>query len=174
MSLDGVVIGGRTVFGLLAAGLVLFLAATVDRLPSVVASHFDGSGVPNGWSSRPVYAVLLIVIGVALPLAVIALVHGVTRHGPEHLNIPSRDYWTRPEHAAEAVRRVRTHVWWLGCVMTLIVAAIHCSILSAHAHEPPHLSGGGITVVIAGALLGIGAWVASLYRVLRPPHGARG
>lgn len=155
-------------------GQVIFLAATLSRLPPVVASHFDAGGAPNGWSSRPAYAVLLLVIGTLLPLGVTLLIQRVTRNGPDRLNIPARDYWTRPEHAGEAVRRVRAHVWWLGCVMTLIAAAVHGSILAAHAHQPPRLSGSGIGIIIGSGLIGIGAWIAGFYRALRPPQGARG
>lgn len=37
------------------AGTAAFLVATVDRLPEVVATHFDASGRPNGWMTRGGY-----------------------------------------------------------------------------------------------------------------------
>ena len=88
---------GRALCVGLTAGLVLLVLATAGSLPRVVASHFDGA---NGWSTRTGYAALLITVGALLPLAVVALVTTLTRAGPELLNIPSRDYWRRPEHAA--------------------------------------------------------------------------
>jgi uncharacterized membrane protein len=165
---------GRALFWLLAGGFVLFVLGTLGRLPPVVASHFDGSGSPNGWSSRAGYAGLLLLIGAALPLGIVALVSVLTRQGPDRLNIPARSYWTRPEHAAEAVARVRAYLWWLGCIMTAIAAAIHWSILAAHAHHPPHLSSRGIILVIGAAMLGLGVWIAGWYRLLRPPPTSHG
>jgi len=93
---------GRGLFLLLAGGLVVLVLATLGSLPPVVASHFDSSGTPNGWSTRTGYAALLIVVGALLPLGVVATVGALTRSGPERLNIPSRNFWRRPEHAAEA------------------------------------------------------------------------
>ena len=42
-------------FALLLAGAAIFLLTTVDRLPEIVATHFDGSGRPNGWMTRRGY-----------------------------------------------------------------------------------------------------------------------
>ena len=73
---------GQRVFFVLAIGLIAVVLATLGRLPPVVASHFDAAGRPNGWSSRPVYVLLLIAIGFVLPLGVTGLIHGLTRRGP--------------------------------------------------------------------------------------------
>lgn len=158
---------GRGVFGVLAGGFLLFVLLTVGSLPAVVASHFDGAGVPNGWSSRVTYSILLISIGVLLPLGIIVMVHRLTRRGAEHLNIPARDYWLRPENVGEAVRRVRGYMWWLGCVMTVTALGVHALILAAHRSEPPRLSTRGILVVIGGAAGAFILWIAGWYRLLR-------
>lgn len=153
---------------------MVFVLATLGRLPEVVASHFDASGVPNGWSSRTGYAALLLLVGIILPLGIVAMVNGLTRRGPDRLNIPARDYWTRPEHAREAIRRVRAYMWWLGCIMIGLAGVTHGLILAAHTRHPPHLSSRGIILVIGAAFLAIGAWTAGWYRVLRPPAPAEG
>jgi Protein of unknown function (DUF1648) len=164
---------GRRLYQVLGPGLVVFLFGTLGRLPPVVASHFDGSGVPNGWSSRAGYAVIMLFVGLVLPLAVVGLVHRVTRDGPGRLNLPARDYWSRPEHAGEAVRRVRAYLWWLACIMTGVVAAIHTLILAAHTHDPPRLDQAGIILLLGGAIAALAGWTAGWYRLLRPPlpHG---
>ncbi len=161
---------GRGVFYFLATGLVAAVLITLRRLPPVVASHFDAAGVPNGWSSRPVYALLLVGIGVLLPISITVLIRGLTRHGPGRLNIPARDYWTRQEHGAEAVRRVRAYMWWLGCVMAGTALLIHVLVLDAHVHQPPRLSTSGILLVLSAVLLGLAGWVAGWYRLLRRPR----
>jgi len=103
------------------------------------------------------------------PLGIVGMVRGLTRLGPGRINLPARDYWTRPEHAREAVHRVRAYMWWLGCIMTGIAAMIHGLILAAHTRHPPHLSSGGIILVIGVAILALGVWIVGWYRVLRPP-----
>lgn len=160
---------GRGLFYVLAVALIAVVMVTIGRLPPVVASHFDAAGLPNGWSSRPAYALLLVVVGVLLPLGVTALIVGLTRGGPARLNIPARDYWTRPEHSQEAVLRVRAYVWWLGCIMAGAALLIHWLVVAAHAHQPPRLSTGTFVLVLCAVLLGIGAWTAGWYRLLRRP-----
>lgn len=160
---------GQGVFYLLAAGLIATVLITLGRLPPVVASHFDGAGMPNGWSSRPAYAIVLVFIGVLLPLGIMVLIRWLTRDGPDRLNMPARDYWTRPEHGREAVRRVQAYTWWLGCVMAGTALLIHLLVLDAHEQQPPRLSTSGIVLVLIAALLGVGAWAAGWYRLLRRP-----
>jgi uncharacterized membrane protein len=158
---------GRSLFGVLATCLVVLVLVTLRHLPPVVASHFDGSGVPNGWSSRSGYALLLLAVGALLPLGIIGLVNRLTRRGPERLNIPARDHWTRPEHSHEAVRRVRAYIWWLGCIMAGTAFSIHGLVVAAHAYQPPRLSTAGVVIVLSAGLLAMGAWITGWYRLLR-------
>lgn len=161
---------GQVPFWVLATGLIAVVVLTIGRLPPVVASHFDGAGVPNGWSSRPLYALTLVGIGVLLPLGIAGLVTRVTRRGPARLNIPARDYWTRPEHSEEAVRRVRGYMWLLGCIMAGTALSIHALVLAAHTRQPPRLSNSAFFVVLGAVVLGIAGWAAGWYRLLRRPR----
>ena len=161
---------GRGLFYVLATGLIAVVLVTVSRLPPMVASHFDAAGVPNGWSSRPAYALLLIAIGVLLPLGIIRLIISLTRRGPARLNIPARDHWTRPEHSEEAVLRVRAYVWWLGCIMAGTALLIHWLVVAAHAHQPPRLRTSAVLLVLGTVLFGLGGWTAGWYRMLRRPR----
>jgi hypothetical protein len=161
---------GRTLFWILGLGFILLLLLTIGQLPLAVASHFDTAGVPKGWFSRLSYAMLLGVVGVLLPLGIIALVNALTQQGPQLLNIPARDYWRRPDHGSEAVRRVRAYIWWLGCILTGAALAIHGLILRAHDAAPPHLSTEGILTVLCSVLVAMGLWIIGWYRLLRLPR----
>jgi len=160
---------GRGLFWIIAIAFVLVLVLTIGHLPAVVASHFDTAGVPNGWSSRRSYGLLLGTIGVLLPLGMVVLVKAITVRGPHRLNIPAWEYWQRPEHGPEAVRRVRGYMWWLGCILAGAALTVHGLILRAHQSKPPHLSTGGIVTLLCGLLLAIGIWTLGWYRLLRPP-----
>jgi uncharacterized membrane protein len=161
---------GRVLFCLLATGLIVMVLFTLGRLPPVVASHFDAAGVPNGWSSRPAYALFLLAMGVLLPLGVTGLIRGLTRGGPARLSIPDRDYWTRPEHSREAVLRVRSYSWWLACVMTGTALLIHWLVVAAHAQQPPRLRTGAVVLVLGASILGFAAWMVGWYRLLGRPR----
>jgi hypothetical protein len=164
---------GRGVFWVLAIGLIAVLLVTLKRLPPIVASHFDAGGLPNGWSSRPVYAGVLVAIGVVLPLGITALIGRLTRQGTARLNIPARDYWIRPEHGQEAVHRVRAYLWWLACIMAGTSLLIHLLVLDAHGHQPPRLSTPTMLLVLGAVLLGIAGWTAGWYQLLRRPRSGQ-
>ena len=163
-------LAGRTVFLALAVVLTGVVLATAGQLPAIVASHFDWHGNPNGWSSRSAYVILILAIGILLPLGTVGLVHGVSRSGPGRLNIPAREYWTRPEHGAEAVRRVRAYIWWLGAILASTALTIHVTVLAANAADPSRLSTGRFLLVFGMVLLGIVAWAVGWYRLLRKPE----
>jgi uncharacterized membrane protein len=164
---------GRGLFWILASGLVALVLTTLGRLPPVVASHFNAAGTPNGWSSRPAYALLLIAVGVLLPLVIIVLVGTLARSNLAQLNIPARDYWTRPEHSQEAARRVRAYIWWLGCIMAGTAGLMHWLVVAAHAHQPPRLSTSAVIAVLGAVLAGLAGWTAGWYRLLRRPSPGR-
>ena len=160
---------GRAVFLVVATALVVGLLATLDRLPPLVASHFNLRGVADGWSTRPVYALFILAIGVLVPLGIVALIRTLTRSGVAALNIPARDHWTRPEHTPEAVRRVRAYIWWLACVMAVIAFLIHWSVLAANARQPPSLGSAGFLSVLGAVVLVLAIWTAGWYRLLARP-----
>lgn len=164
---------GRLVFYVIASALVVILLATLGRLPPLVASHFDAHGRANGWSPRSLYALFILVIGVLMPLGITGLVAVLTRSGVSALNIPARDYWTRPEHSKEAVRRVRAYIWWLACVLVGTALAIHWSVLVANGRQPPALTPVEFFTVLAVVVLALGIWTAGWYRLLRPVRHQR-
>lgn len=136
-----------------------------------MATHFDLYGQPNGWSSRPAYVALMAVIGVLLPLAMVALVEWLGATRPEALNVPGRDYWFHPVRRAEGVRRLRDQTWRLACLILGMIIALHGLILFAHTAVPPHLPTIPILALIVGFLLAMAAWAVGLYAGMRVPPG---
>ena len=146
----------------------VIVAATLPRLPVVLATHFDAVGTPNAWSSHAGYVTVLVVTGLLLPLAIVRMVawFGVVR--PEWLNVPYRTYWLEPARRAEGLRRILSHMWWLACWMAAFVIGIHLVLVQAHQTVPPLLPTGPFLGVVAAFLAGLAIWIAAFYRVLRP------
>ncbi len=140
----------RTAFWAVVALGTAVVLGTIDQLPSTMATHFDATGRPNTWSSRRGYLLFLVGFGVALPLALVVMVAAFARRAPEWINLPHREVWLAEPRRAEGLARVRAHMWWLACV--LVLSALAAAL-------------GAIGLVLAG----IAVWIASWYRLFRPP-----
>jgi uncharacterized membrane protein len=109
-------------------GLVAFSVGQVvyyyPQLPEVMASHFDGSGSANGWSSREVF--------IGIYLAMVVLVIGIFRllpgwsltHSRFSLKIPHREYWLAP------ARREQTHAFFRNHMAVMGVAHLLLAIIT--------------------------------------------
>jgi uncharacterized membrane protein len=162
---------GSNTFWIVVAIGTIAVAGTLDLLPPRVATHFDGSGTPNGWSSRAGYAVFLATIGVGLPLAVVALLGLLARHAPHLMNLPHREIWLAEPHRSEGVARAREHVWWLACVLALTALLAHLALLGANRRQPPELPLGAALGLIGFPIACLVAWTVTWYRAFRPPPG---
>lgn len=152
------------------AGTAAFLVATVDRLPEVVATHFDASGRPNGWMTRGGYLAFSLAFDVGLPLLMAGAIGLVPRRWPRLMNLPNRDHWLAPERRAATLDFLATHACRLGALMALFGAAVHWLILDAHAAAAPALAGAKLGWTMGAFLAALGAWLWALYRRLGRPR----
>ena len=150
--------------GLLVAAFVCLLAVTSPDLPSRVASHFDGTGQPNGWMSRSSYLIFTAAFGMGLP-AVVVLGFLVLRRLPSDLiNIPRRDYWLAPERRLATVTGLFRRSLWLACLLVAMMLGVHLLVVHANNQVPVRLSTPMILGLIGFFLTGIAAWILSLFR----------
>jgi hypothetical protein len=160
---------GRRAFLLLAALGAAIVAVTVRRLPDPVAVHFGLRGVPDGWAGHGCYLALLALIGLALPLGIVALVSRVASTRPGALNVPGKDYWFDPARRAEGVRRIVGQMWWFACLLLAFALGLHGLLLTANARVPPRLPTSAFLVLLGGFVLGLVWWTRSLAAAMRPP-----
>jgi uncharacterized membrane protein len=159
-------------FWIVVAIGVMVVAGTLDVLPPTLATHFDGSGAPNGWSSRAEYVILLAGIGIALPLLIVGVVGVFARRAPQWINLPHREIWLAEVHRAEGLARVREHIWWLACVLALTALNTHLALLGANRHQPPQLPLGAALGLIAFPVACMVIWAVTWHRLFRPPPGS--
>ncbi|MGH7629480.1 MAG: DUF1648 domain-containing protein [Gemmatimonadales bacterium] len=163
---------GRTAFW---AGVALGAAVvlgTIDQLPGTMATRFDAAGRPDTWSSRTGYLVFLAGFGVALPLAIVAMVALFARRAPEWISLPHREIWLAQPRRAEGLARVRAQMWWLACLLALAAIVVHLGVVRAHASDPPRLPLAAALGTIGLVLGGIAIWIVAWHRLFRPPSGS--
>src|SRR5688500_1481613 len=79
------------------AAFLVGLAATYARLPERMASHFDASGVADGWMTRDAYVWFMVGVVTFVSLTMNAAFGSVRFLPNAVINIPRRDYWLAPE-----------------------------------------------------------------------------
>jgi uncharacterized protein DUF1648 len=161
--------GGRLFFILLALAGVGFVALTLPHLPPQMAIHFNLHGAADNWASRGVYVTVLVLIGLVLPLGIVALVPWLGATKPDALNVPGRDYWFAPERRPEGVRRLAEQMWWLASLLLALAILLHGLILDAHSATPPRLPLKSFLGMLVGFLLILVLWSRRLKAVMRPP-----
>jgi len=93
----------KRIWWVTVAAVVLQVALSYQQLPERMASHFNGSGKADGWSSRTEFLltwVLVIVIVNVWPLIMGPLIRKLPR---SMLNLPNKEFWlATPERARYA------------------------------------------------------------------------
>ncbi|HYL64645.1 MAG TPA: DUF1648 domain-containing protein [Candidatus Methylomirabilis sp.] len=119
----------RLIFGLLVLFSVVYFYRVYAQLPEVMASHFNGNGVPNGWMPKSDFFKVLLPFG--LLIAIIAFVSPKLMRifPPSMINLPNKDYWLAPERRAETVRYMEAALAWLGCaIIALMTFAFYIAV----------------------------------------------
>lgn len=156
-----------------AAGYAALLVWQAFNLPDRVPGHMDLFGEVTRWGSRGEHLGFG-VGGLVILLAVFALLpRGVGRINKSLLNLPHKDYWTRPENWPTAQRMLAEDMGWLGAAMLAFIGyALWYSGAVAMGQQPsPWL----FLVVVVLALAGVIAYAIwmSVGSRWRPPVEVR-
>lgn len=115
---------------LLFLALLAFSAAHMffyyPLLPDTVASHFDGSGEPDGWSSKRLF--FGIYAGTVALMAVIfgGIGVGLPRLPVGRISMPNRNYWLAPERRQETYAALSSRCLWFGVAnLVLLILVFH-------------------------------------------------
>jgi hypothetical protein len=137
----------------LALAGVLF--GTVDQLPERIATHFDGSGRPDGWASRGGYVVTMLLFGYGLAAFIIGILYASRFFPDSMVNLPNRGYWLAPARREEAMGVLLDYGLWMGALSIAFCAGMHGLILEANRNQPPALAGATLGLVVGAYVLGL-------------------
>lgn len=141
-----------------------YLAVSAPQLPDRFATHFDGSGQPDGWMNRSSYVLTTLAFGLAFPLFPVALIFA-TRFLPNGaIHLPHGDYWLAPERRAETFAYFFRHSLWFACMAIGLVIGIHFSTIQVNKQLPAHLSMLMAWGMPGCFLVGVAIWVVAMIR----------
>ncbi|MGI9227188.1 MAG: DUF1648 domain-containing protein, partial [Gammaproteobacteria bacterium] len=136
------------------------------RIPNVVASHFDGLGDPNGWSSKVLFfgiyaAVLLLTIFIFL------VVPGmVAKSSGRGLKIPNKSYWLAPERQQDTIQFYRIHFLYFGIANLLLVIFVIQLVILANFKDQPRLDSAIVWALILYFIF-VALWLIRFYTKFR-------
>ncbi len=120
---------GEKIFWLLVVAAALHMIYYYPLLPDRVASHFNGSGRPDGWTSKTTF--FLIYAGVVILMAIIQITTRLTlaKTPSSLINLPNKDYWLAPERRAQSMgllMKYMTGLW--SATLFFLMSTIHFAI----------------------------------------------
>ncbi len=161
----------KFLFVLLALYAAFHFSSYYSQLPDVVASHFDGRGMANGWQTKTAFfgvflsvSVLATVVGFGIP-RIIALVPA------QLINLPNKRYWLAPDHLAETAEVLNTYFAWFGCAIFLIMILTFDYAIQSNLHPENRPDPSRMWYILTGFLAFVVIWIIRmLTRFLRPPQ----
>lgn len=100
-------------------------------MPEVVASHFNGLGAANGWSSRNGFFSLYSVMLALLVFVFIYIPRWSEKRASFGMKIPNREYWLAPERLEQTRKFFRRQMLIMGVIhLSLAIFSVQLVIMA--------------------------------------------
>ena len=142
----------------------VFVIYTTRYLPDTVATHFGANHQANGWMGRNGYLLFMLGFMIGISTFVSFVVGTLPRKFPQWTNVPNRDYWLSAEQREESLNYLNAHGKRLGCLIVMMMLALHYIILKANHVQPPTLPVSTFSSVLFSFVLALIWWIVRLYR----------
>jgi uncharacterized membrane protein len=135
-----------------------------SKLPNVLATHFGGHGLPNGWQTHSAFLVtelfvvaLATLIGFGVPalMAVIPV---------SLMNVPNKEYWFAPERRESTLAYFRMSFAWFGCGLLGFLIFVNELVFRANLQTPRQLNATAFVTALFIFLGFTAAWTIGLIR----------
>jgi uncharacterized membrane protein len=160
----------RVVFAVLLVVAVTLMVVYYPQLPERVASHFDGAGRANGWSSKAFFFGVQTLVLLLVTVCFAILPGRIQKLPPDKINLPNKGYWLAPERREATMASVISAITWFGCAVLVFMIAVTWLVirvnLGLEARLPAAPMGALLAGLIACVILLI---VRMLYIGRRPP-----
>jgi uncharacterized membrane protein len=151
-----------SIFALLVIYGAFQVAYYVSRLPDVIASHFGGSGLPNGYQTLyAIYVTDLIVVVVAavvgfgVPLIIAAVPMSL-------INLPNKQSWFAPERRATTLAYLRVQFAWFGCALLGFLLCVNELVFRANLSTPRRLNSTAFSAALMAFLAFVLVWTVRM------------
>ena len=161
-------------FIILFAISLLQMLYSCPLMPERMASHFDGTGNPDGWQSRSAFFGFSLGVVLAVVCCFRVLPSLLHRFPDALVNIPNKDVWLAPGWRKDTFALLEDRMVLFGNATFLFLMAVMQLVIQANLAPASRMSAGAIGGLMAAYLFFIIAWIAGLLRRFRRrPEGER-
>jgi len=160
----------RLVFLALLAAWAVQAWVYYPQLPLHLASHFDGAGHPNGFSSKAAFFGLEALILVLIAGSFGVLPAQLHRFSNQLINLPHKDYWLAPQRREATLGAVADAMTWFGCAAVLLLLVVTQLVIRFNLERSPTLPSAPMWALLAGFGLCTVLLMARLLRFARRPR----
>lgn len=161
----------RLVFAILLVVAVALMVVHYPQLPERMASHFDGAGRANGWSSKAfffgVQAFVLLLVTVCFAI----LPQRIQKLPPDKINLPNKSYWLAPERREATMASVVSAITWFGCAVLVFLIAVTWLVLRVNLGFERGLPTAPMGGLLAGLIACVILLIARMTYIGRRPPG---
>jgi uncharacterized membrane protein len=155
----------------LASVIILLVCAAIlvasaiyghQQLPDKIASHFNGSGIANGWMSSSSFTLTMLAVGLGIPAFVVGIMYSIRFFPAKYLNVPNPSYWREPTNYKRACDFLFVSSLWFASAFLLWQTFFSRLIVTANLVSPPHLNSTHALLMTVLLLAFTFAWVVLL------------
>jgi uncharacterized membrane protein len=131
-------------------------------MPEHMASHFDGAGNPNGWSSRRAFFCLYAGL-TAMVILMFRILPSLLRRFPDSLvSVPNREYWLAAERRQEAFSLITDRLLFFGNGTLIFFVAIVQSVFQANLKNMHRMSAEAMWRLVIIYIIFTLAWTVNI------------
>jgi uncharacterized membrane protein len=133
-------------------------------LPHRLASHFNASGLPNGWMSKQAFFIVYAVMVLVAAIPEFYVPFTIARASNARINLPNKDYWLAPAQRAGTMAYFEKSFAWFGCALLVLEVLAMGLAIQANFSSPPRLPAAPIVGLIVAFVFYNIAWIVLMMR----------
>ena len=132
------------------------------QLPGKVATHFGGSGQPDGSSPKNTFVLMNTILFGSLSLLFIAIAWLIPKLPASLINIPHKEYWLAPERKQQTLQSFGAQVLWLNNATMAFLLLLFNLIIRKNLSGAPRL-GAVFWILFASYMIFVIVWAVVMY-----------
>lgn len=133
-------------------------------LPDRLASHFNASGLPNGWMSKQAFFIAYAVMILVAAIPEFYVPYSIANTSNARINLPNKDFWLAPAQRAGTMEYFEKSFAWFGCALLLVEVCAMGLAIQANFSSPPRLPATPILSLVAAFFVYTIVWIVLLTR----------